>query len=164
MNQLQRITRTPWPVVAAAVVIAMFSVGIVMAAASSGTTTLKQMSFAQDTGIVDQAIAPQPIVPIPGMKITFNGQQHAIVRFCAEGNVKTGGGSVHVTAKVDGVKIGDRIQFFASSTALPHCYDWITGDLVKGGHEVEMFWESFGTAIGRLHDRVLTVHYKKSKP
>ena len=162
MNQLPRITWASLPVVAAVVVIAMFSIGLVMAGSSSGTNKINSMSFAQDTLIVDQATGPQPIVPIPGMEVTFNGQQNAIVRFCAEGNIKSGSGSVHVTAKLDGVKIGDRIQFFTVVAALPHCYEWITGDLVPGEHKVEMFWQSFGTAIGRLHDRVLTVTYKKA--
>ena len=102
--------------------------------------------------------------PVPAMEVMFPGRGDALVRFCANGNMfGTGTGATQVSAELDGVQLGDEIQFFTSgdSSVVPRCFEWIAEELKLGENTVTIFWRltlGAGSELtGRFHDSLLTV-------
>ncbi len=134
-------------------------------ASEFGTGKINAMAFAKNDLIVDMTSTEE--TQVPDMTVSFKGQGYAIVRFCANGNMfGTGSGATQVTAQLDGVQLGDEIQFFTinDSAASPRCFEWITDSLLPGTHTATIFARLTATTgaelVGRFHDSVLTVHYR----
>jgi hypothetical protein len=131
----------------------------------SGGGEIKEFAFAQNAGIVDTTSTNA--TPVPQMAVTYKGQGAAIVRFCANGNMfGTGTGSTQVSARLDGVQLGNEIQFFTDddSVVKPRCFEWVSGDLMSGTHTVTIVWRltlAAGASLtGRFDDSVLTVLFR----
>jgi hypothetical protein len=131
----------------------------------SGGGGINAFAFAQNAGPVDTTSATA--APVPQMAVTYKGQGAAIVRFCADGNMfGTGSGATQVSAKLDGVQLGNEIQFFTSddSSVTPRCFEWVTGELTPGTHTVTIGWrltQAAGSSLtGRFHNSVVTVLFR----
>lgn len=134
----------------------------------TGSAKIDRFVYSKNHRIVDTTSTTT--VQVPQMKVTFRitRTRDVLVRFCVAGNMfGTGTGATHVTAEVDGAKIGSEIQILTShdSAVVPRCFEWIAEDIKPGDHTVIIKWrltKAAGAALtGRFHESILTVFFMR---